>query len=37
MTVLATTARTRPAPHTYVMPVVRELPSQPPVAPGSAW
>ena len=37
MTVLATTLRTRPATHAYVVPVVRELAPRPLAATGSAW
>jgi hypothetical protein len=38
MTVLATTQRRRPAPHAYVVPVVRELvPRRPDLAPSSTW
>jgi hypothetical protein len=38
MTVLATTARRRPASHAFVVPVVRELPAQSMrIATGSAW
>jgi len=36
MTVLATTLRTRPVTHAYVVPVVREL-SPRRAAAGSAW
>ena len=35
MTVPATTARTRPAVHAYLVPVVREVPPQRPAAAGS--
>jgi hypothetical protein len=37
VTVLATTPRTRPAAHAYVVPVVRELAPQQLVAAGTAW
>jgi hypothetical protein len=38
MTLLATTARRRPASHAFVVPVVRELaPQLPHAAAGSAW
>jgi hypothetical protein len=37
MTLLATTIRTRPATHAYVVPVVRELAPQPLAAAGTAW
>ncbi len=37
MTVLATTLRTRPVTHAYVVPVVRELAPRRPAAVGSAW
>jgi hypothetical protein len=38
MTVLASTSRTRPVTHAYVVPVVRELAPRPAaIAAGSAW
>jgi hypothetical protein len=38
MTVLATPARRRPAPHAFTTPVVREIaPKQSQVAVGTAW
>jgi len=37
MTVLATSLRTRPVTHAYVVPVVRELSPRPAAAAGSAW
>jgi hypothetical protein len=37
MTVLATSPRTRPVTHAYVVPVVRELSPRPAAATGSAW
>ena len=37
MTVFATTLRTRPVTHAYVVPVVRELSPRRFAAAGSAW
>ena len=37
MTVLATSPRTHPVTHAYVVPVVRELSPRRPAAVGSAW
>jgi hypothetical protein len=38
MTLVATTPRTRPVTHAYVVPVVREIaPPRPDLAAGSTW